>query len=61
MHDKLMMSIDEFAERHDLGVSTVYKLIAAGKGPRTAKVGDRRLISAEAAAEWRHRMEQAGA
>lgn len=50
-------TIEEFAQAHRICRATVYNLIKAGSGPRTMKVGARTLITMEAAAEWRRRME----
>jgi hypothetical protein len=36
---------------------TVHEGHAAGRGPRLTKVGDKTLISVEAAREWAERME----
>jgi excisionase family DNA binding protein len=55
---KLAFSIDEFAQLHGISRATLYDLIKRGDGPAIMKVGHRTLISAEAAAEWRRRMEQ---
>jgi len=52
-------SIDSFCSRNGISRSMFYKLLRAGTAPQTMKVGTRTLISAEAAAEWRRRMEQA--
>jgi predicted DNA-binding transcriptional regulator AlpA len=41
-----------------LSRSLFYRLVKEGRRPRLAKVGRRTLISAEAAAEWRVRMER---
>ncbi|MDE2582746.1 MAG: hypothetical protein KGL52_14020 [Rhodospirillales bacterium] len=49
--------VDEFAARNGLSRGTVYNLWLRGEGPRYMQVGKRRLISREAAAEWRSRME----
>lgn len=51
------MSVEEFCEMHDIGRTTFFRLEKERKGPRIMKVGRRTLISAEAAAEWRARME----
>ncbi len=48
----------EFSKAHRISRSMLYKLIKQGLGPRIMKVGRRRLISIEAAAEWRQRMER---
>lgn len=52
-------TVPEFCAEHG-GISKVffYSLIKQGKGPRLMKVGRRTLITAEAAAEWRQRMER---
>lgn len=54
-------SILEFCRAHGLGRSTFYRLQADGHAPRIMAVGRRRLITREAADEWRRRMEQADA
>lgn len=48
--------IPEFCRRHRLGVATYYKL-AAEQRPREIRIGRKVLITREAAAEWRSRME----
>ena len=50
-------SIDGFCQRHRISRRTFYQLQAEGRGPRIMKVGTRTLISREAAAEWRRRIE----
>ena len=50
-------TVDGFCDAHGFGRSLFYKLQCANKGPRTFKAGRRTLISVEAAAEWRRRME----
>jgi hypothetical protein len=50
-------SIEEFCRRHDLSRATFFNLRKSGSAPRSMKAGKRRLITAEAAAEWRARME----
>jgi excisionase family DNA binding protein len=50
-------SVDEFAERHGVSRAFVYLLWQRGEGPRFMQVGARRLISREAAADWRRSME----
>ena len=53
-------TVPEFCADHG-GISKVffYALLKDGRGPRLMKVGRRTLITAEAAAEWRARMEAA--
>jgi hypothetical protein len=57
---KMMMGVTEFCAAHGIGRSLFYKLVENGRGPKLARVGRRTLISAEAAAEWRKRMEADG-
>jgi hypothetical protein len=40
------------------GSDTHYRLVKEGRGPRLTKIASRTLVSAEAAAEWRARMER---
>ncbi|MGB5185476.1 MAG: hypothetical protein WBO12_25295 [Xanthobacteraceae bacterium] len=54
---KRAFTIDEFCHAHDLSRAFFYHLRKDGKGPRMMKVGARRLISIEAAADWRRQME----
>ena len=46
-------SIIEFCRTYGLGRSTFYRLQSAGNAPRIMAVGRRRLITREAADEWR--------
>lgn len=50
-------SIPEFCQSHGISVATFYNLAKDGKSPRVMCVGARRLISEEAATEWRRTME----
>jgi len=50
-------SIDQFCKDHGLSRTHFYELQRKGEGPRVMMVGRRRLISIEAAADWRRRME----
>ena len=52
-----LMSIPAFAAEHGISRSLLYKLWKEGRGPRISKVHGRTLISSEAAAEWRRRVE----
>ena len=54
---KAAQSINEFCEDNDIGRTTTYGEIKAGR-LRTMKVGKRTLITHEAAADWRHLMER---
>jgi hypothetical protein len=50
-------SIPEFCDAHRISESYYYELKLAGLGPVEMKVGRRRIISAEAASEWRRARE----
>jgi hypothetical protein len=52
-------SIAEFCKAHRISEAFFYKLRKAGLGPREMALGTRRLISAEAAAEWRRERTEA--
>lgn len=49
-------SVASFCELHGFSKPTFYLLLREGRGPKTIRVGRRRLITVEAAAEWRKRM-----
>lgn len=53
----MAFSVDEFCLAHRIGRASFYNLLKAGTGPATMKVGGRTLVSVEAAAAWRRRME----
>ena len=55
---KLSMTVKEFCAAHSIGPTTFYALQRSGEGPQLMKVGRRTLISCEASAAWRQRMEQ---
>lgn len=55
------MSVSQFCEAHSISRTKFYALVKEGQAPRTFKVGDRTLISREAAAEWRAEMESRSA
>ena len=50
-------SVEGFAKAHTVGRTLVYQEIKTGR-LRTFLVGKRRLISFEAAAEWRRKREE---
>ena len=54
-------SVNEFCRDHGISRGLFYRLLRERRGPRTMVLAGRRLISAEAAAEWRQRMERATA
>jgi hypothetical protein len=49
-------SVEEFCQRHGISRAFLYLLWRRGDGPCFMQVGTRRLISREAAGEWRARM-----
>ena len=55
--DVLAFTIRQFCESHNIGRSRLFELWKEGEGPAVMVVGRKRLISVEAAAEWRRRME----
>lgn len=48
-----------FCRAHDISRALLYRLWAEGKGPDRIKVGNRTLITREAAARWRSQLEAA--
>jgi hypothetical protein len=50
-------SIREFCEAHRISEAFYYDLRNTGRGPREMVLGTRRIISAEAAADWRRERE----
>lgn len=51
-------SVPEFCKAHDISRGYLYDLWKNGRGPRYFKLGRRTIVSGEAAAEWRRRMEE---
>lgn len=51
--EKFAYSIKEFCYHHDISRSKFYDLLKNGLAPKMMQIGRRRLISAEAAKEWR--------
>jgi hypothetical protein len=56
--DQDAYDIVTFCHRHNLSRAALYNAWKAGYGPRVMRLGSKVLISREAAAEWRHRIEQ---
>jgi hypothetical protein len=50
--------VDEFCARHGISRAFLYLLWRRGEGPAYMQLGGRRVISKEAGAEWRRRMER---
>jgi hypothetical protein len=47
------LTIPEFCASHNISEAFYYELQKGGRGPRTMRVGRRRLISVEEAGRWR--------
>jgi hypothetical protein len=54
-------TIEEFCAAHRLSPAMYFKLKTQGLGPREMEVGTRKIISGEAAADWRRAREQTSA
>ena len=54
--DPVAYSVTEFCAAHRIARSFFYKLLSDGRGPNTMLLGRRRLITREAAEEWRARL-----
>ena len=50
-------TVPQFCDGHNISRTHFYELVKQGKAPRLMKVGRRTLISHEAAADWRRRIE----
>jgi hypothetical protein len=58
---RLALTIPEFCAAHRISEGFYYKLKKQHEGPREMRLGTRKVISLEAAAEWRREREAAGA
>jgi hypothetical protein len=56
-HPPLAFSIGEFCRAHRISPAFYYELKNTGRGPVEMKIGTRRVISAEAAFDWRRERE----
>jgi hypothetical protein len=61
MSEPAAYSPDEFCTLHRICRATLYGLWRKGDGPKFFMIGNRRRISAEAAADWRRAREMATA
>jgi hypothetical protein len=57
---KLAFSIAEFCSMHGISRAHFYNLKKLGLGPLEMNCGGRRLISIEAASDWRRQLERTG-
>lgn len=55
--ERFAFSVADFCASRCISRAKFYELLAAGLAPQSFTVGSRRLISAEAAKDWRARME----
>lgn len=55
--DPVTYTVSSFCEAHGISRSYLYRLWSEGRGPVRTKIGRRTLISGEAAAAWRRRMQ----
>jgi predicted DNA-binding transcriptional regulator AlpA len=53
----LAFTVPQFCSTHGISRALFYILQREGNGPRVMKAGRRTLVSREAAADWRSRME----
>jgi predicted DNA-binding transcriptional regulator AlpA len=58
MSDDQLLPVSKFCSEHGISRSLFYRLVNDGRGPRLTRIGRRTLISSNAAAAWRMRMEQ---
>jgi hypothetical protein len=52
-------TVNEFCDAHRISRSKLYELWSAGIGPRFIQVGTKKIITNEAAADWRRAGEAA--
>jgi hypothetical protein len=55
--DAAVYSVQRFCDSHKVSRTHLYKLWREGRGPSFFWLGDQKRITAEAAAEWRARMQ----
>jgi hypothetical protein len=61
VHAPACYTLREFCDARRVSRSALYKLWSEGTGPRFLHNGNKILISAEAAADWRRQREEAAA
>ena len=57
MDDHDAYGVAEFCRRHGISRGYLYSLWRRGEGPRFMQAGDRRIITREAGADWRRKLE----
>jgi hypothetical protein len=50
-------TVDEFCNAHRISRSKLYELWSRGKGPRFIQIDSKKIISVEAASDWRRELE----
>ena len=55
--ERAAYTVGEFCAAHRISRSKLYQLWATGAGPRFIQVGSKKIITVEAAADWRRRGE----
>jgi len=53
-------TVSEFCDAHRISRSKLYQLWTTGLGPRFIQIGTKKIITTEAAANWRRAGESAG-
>jgi hypothetical protein len=57
MDDRDAYGVAEFCERNGISKGFLYGAWRRGRGPRFMRLGDRRIITREAGADWRRELE----
>ena len=55
--ERAAYTVSEFCAAHRISRSKLYQLWAMGAGPRFIHIGSKKIITVEAAADWRRRGE----
>jgi hypothetical protein len=58
-NNRAAFTVSEFCAAHRISRTKLYELWAAGTGPRFFCIGVKKIITAEAAADWRRERELA--
>jgi hypothetical protein len=59
MSERAGYGVTEFCQRYGFSVGYLYAAWRRGEGPRYLKIGDRRIITDHAEADWRREREVA--
>jgi len=55
--NEFAFNISQFCEGHQMSRAFFYQLLKEGRGPKVVRLGGKRLITAEAAREWRKKLD----